>query len=127
LEVRPEDLAYLIYTSGTTGLPKAVMVEHGSLAATHAALSQRFGFGPDDRMPHLARFSFDIALFELLAPLLAGGVCELLGADEVLEPRALLPAVERSTRLHAVPSLMRQIAAAARRRGPGAFSRLRGI
>jgi amino acid adenylation domain-containing protein len=123
----PSDLAYLIYTSGTTGVPKAVLVEHGSLAATLSALVEHFGFNAEDRMPHLARFSFDIALFELLAPLLAGGACELLTNDEVLEPAALLAAVERATRVHAVPSLVRQIAAGARERGSDAFTGLRTV
>jgi len=107
----PADLAYLIYTSGTTGRPKAVEIEHGSLAATLAALLGRFAFGPDDRMPHLAQFSFDISLAELFLPLLTGGVCEILAREEILEPSVLLAAVERATRLHAVPSLLRRIAA----------------
>jgi amino acid adenylation domain-containing protein len=108
---RPQDLAYLIYTSGTTGAPKAVLVEHGSLVHTLDALGAAFGFGPGDRMPHLARFSFDIALFELLAPLLGGGTCEILREEEVLEPERLAAALARATRFHAVPSLMRQIVA----------------
>jgi pristinamycin I synthase-3/4 len=120
--VTPADLAYLIYTSGTTGRPKAVEVEHGSLASTLAALLGRFAFGADDRMPHLAQFSFDISLAELFLPLLAGGVCEILSRDEILEPAALLDAVERSTRLHAVPSLLGRVAAGVRERGAGGFS-----
>ena len=117
-------LAYLLYTSGTTGVPKAVLVEHGSLLFTLDALIARFGFGPGDRMPHLARFSFDIAFFELLAPLLAGGACEILAEDEVLEPERLRAALARSTRVHAVPSLMRQIAALARECPPPALRTL---
>jgi amino acid adenylation domain-containing protein len=124
---RPEHLAYMIYTSGTTGLPKAVMVEHGSLAAVLAAVLDRFGFAPGDRMPHLARFSFDISLFELFAPLLGGGVCEILRQEEILEPVALLGALERATRFHAVPSLMRQVAASARDRGAERFAGLRTL
>ena len=119
-------LAYMIYTSGTTGLPKAVMVEHGSLAAVLAAVLDRFGFGPGDRMPHVSGFSFDISLFELLAPLLGGGACEILGREEILEPAALLPALARATRFHAVPSLMRQVADWARRE-PGRFAGLRTL
>jgi non-ribosomal peptide synthetase component F len=114
---RPEHLAHMIYTSGTTGLPKAVMVEHRSLAAVLAAVGDRFGFGPDDRMPHAASFSFDISLFELLAPLLGGGAVEILGRDDVLEPAVLLAALERATRFHAVPSLMRQVVASVRQAG----------
>jgi amino acid adenylation domain-containing protein/non-ribosomal peptide synthase protein (TIGR01720 family) len=124
---RPEHLAYMIYTSGTTGLPKAVLVEHGSLAAVLDAVAGRFGFAPGDRMPHLARFSFDISLFELFAPLLGGGACEILQQEEVLEPAALLAALERATRFHAVPSLMRQVAASARAAGPERFAGLRTL
>ena len=69
----PGDPAYLIYTSGTTGKPKAVLVEHGGSPATLAAVQEVFSFGPGDRMPCIASFSFDIFLFELLGPLLGGG------------------------------------------------------
>ncbi len=124
---RPEHLAYMIYTSGTTGLPKAVMVEHGSLAAVLDAYLDRFGFAPGDRMLHLSRVSFDISLLELLAPLLAGGSCEMLAEQEVLEPATLLAAVERAAVFFAVPSLMRQIAAAARTAGPERFSGVRQL
>ncbi|HEY0514542.1 MAG TPA: amino acid adenylation domain-containing protein [Thermoanaerobaculia bacterium] len=120
-------LAYMIYTSGTTGLPKAVEVEHGSLAAVLAAMVERFGFGPGDRMPHLARFSFDISLLELFAPLLGGGACEILRQEEILEPAAVLAALARATRFHAVPSLMRQVAAAARLAGAERFAGLRTL
>ncbi|HEY0553540.1 MAG TPA: amino acid adenylation domain-containing protein, partial [Thermoanaerobaculia bacterium] len=124
---RPEHLAYMIYTSGTTGLPKAVMVEHGSLAAVLDAFLGRFPMVQDDRMPHLSPFSFDISILDLFAPLLAGASCEILSQDEVLEPAALLAAVERATFLSAVPSLMRQIAAAAQAAGPERFAGLRSL
>ena len=123
----PEDLAYMIYTSGTTGLPKAVMVEHRSLAAVLAATGDRFGFAPGDRMPHLASFSFDISLFELLAPLLAGGAVEILDREDVLEPAALLAALARATRFHAVPSLMRQVVASVRQAGTDGTERFAGL
>ena len=78
-------------------------------------------------MPHLARFSFDISLFELFAPLLGGGACEILQQEEVLEPAALLAALARATRFHAVPSLMRQVAASARAAGAERFAGLRTL
>jgi amino acid adenylation domain-containing protein len=121
------DLAYMIYTSGTTGLPKAVMVEHGSLAATLAAVVDRFAFAPGDRMPWIARPSFDIALLELFAPLLGGGCCEILSREEVLEPAELAAALARATRFHAVPSLMRQVAATARSEGAARFAGVRTL
>jgi amino acid adenylation domain-containing protein/non-ribosomal peptide synthase protein (TIGR01720 family) len=114
LRVRLDDLAYLIYTSGTTGRPKAVMVEHGNLAHTLATSRRRFGFGPGDRMPHLAPFSFDISLFELLNPLLTGGTSVIVTREHLLDLPRLLGSLERATHLHTVPSLMRQILASLR-------------
>ncbi len=104
-----DDLAYLIYTSGTTGRPKAVAVEHGSLSHTLAATAAVFGFRPADRMPCLAPFSFDIFLFELLGPLLAGGTVVLFPLRPTLDVRALAAAVPECTALHAVPALMREV------------------
>jgi amino acid adenylation domain-containing protein len=121
---RRDQLAYLIYTSGTTGRPKAVMIEHGSLAMVLGTVVDRFAFDSSDRVAHLARFSLDISLVELFAPLLAGGVCEILPEDDILDPAGLLAALERATRAHAVPSLMRRIVAEARERG---LERLAGL
>jgi amino acid adenylation domain-containing protein len=116
---KPEDLAYLIYTSGSTGRPKAVMVEHRQLVNTIMTSREVFDFGAADVVPVLASFSFDISLFELLTPLLAGGRVVVLGAAQVLDVAGLAESLEGMTRLHAVPSLMRQLVEAARARGAG--------
>jgi len=113
---RPGDLAYQIYTSGTTGRPKAVLVEHGNLASTLAAVQETFGFAPGDRMPCIASSSFDIFLFELLGPLLAGGTVVLLPLRPTLDLEQLLDELGTATLLHAVPAVMRQVVELARRR-----------
>ncbi|HEX3128845.1 MAG TPA: amino acid adenylation domain-containing protein [Thermoanaerobaculia bacterium] len=105
----PGDLAYLIYTSGTTGRPKAVQVEHGSLSHTMRAAQEAFGFSATDRIPCLAPFSFDIFLFELLGPLLAGGTSVLFDLRPTLDVPALAASLDRMTLLHAVPALMREV------------------
>ena len=110
------DLAYQIYTSGTTGRPKAVLVEHGNLASTLAAVQETFGFAPGDRMPCIASSSFDIFLFELLGPLLAGGTVVLLPLRPTLDLEQLLDNLGAATLLHAVPAVMRQVVELARRR-----------
>src|SRR5205085_8590380 len=76
--VRADQLAYLIYTSGSTGQPKAVEVEHHNLVNVLCASQARFEFRSDLVMPWIASISFDIALFELLSPLLAGGTSVVL-------------------------------------------------
>jgi non-ribosomal peptide synthetase component F len=93
-----------------------VRVEHGSLAQTLAACRDEIGFHAGDVMAVLAPYSFDIFLFELLSPLLVGGTAVLVPARPVLDVGQVVSLLPGLTRLHAVPSLMRQIVAAARRR-----------
>ncbi|HEY2739634.1 MAG TPA: amino acid adenylation domain-containing protein, partial [Thermoanaerobaculia bacterium] len=124
--VGARDLAYLIYTSGTTGRPKAVMVEHGSLAHTLAAVQEVFGFTATDRMPVLASASFDIFLFEFLAPLLAGGTAVLFDLRPTLDLALLTEELRSSTLLHAVPAVMRQLTARVQSKG-GETTRLRRV
>ena len=124
--VSGRDLAYMIYTSGTTGRPKAVMVEHANLSSTLAAAQAEFGFNAGDVMPCVAPFSFDISLFELLMPVLAGGRAALLTREEVLDLPRLASALEGFTALHTLPSLMRQLVDEARARG-SRYERLRMV
>jgi amino acid adenylation domain-containing protein len=120
-EPRPEDAAYLLYTSGTTGRPKGVVIEQRQLA--HTLRSCRgFGWSTADRMPILAPLTFDISLFELLNPLLAGGTAVLLPREDVLDLERLAGALEEATVVHAVPVLLRELVdhlARADRRLPG--------
>jgi amino acid adenylation domain-containing protein len=112
--VRGEDLAYVIYTSGSTGRPKGVMVSYGNLASVLAACRREHGWNASDVMVCLAPFSFDIFLFELLNPLLAGGTVVLLPLKPAIDLGHLMELLPGLTRLHAVPALLRQIAAVAR-------------
>jgi len=90
------------------------MVEHGSLANLLESGAARLGWTERDRMPCVAPFTFDIFLFELLSPLLAGGTSELVSLRPVLDLDRLMAALEPSTRLHAVPTLLRQVVERAR-------------
>ncbi|MBA3468307.1 MAG: amino acid adenylation domain-containing protein, partial [Herpetosiphonaceae bacterium] len=107
--ILPHNLAYMIYTSGTTGTPKAVMVTHHNLMNVLQASQQAFGFTAADIMPCIAPFSFDIFLFELLNPLLAGGTSVMLTRDQILDLPGLVADLAHMTVIHTVPSLMRQL------------------
>ena len=85
----PGALAYLIYTSGSTGRPKGVGVEQGIAVRHLEATGARFGLGPGDRFSHFVSPSFDIALEEILAPLLSGATVVVHGA-ELWEPEQIL-------------------------------------
>jgi amino acid adenylation domain-containing protein len=112
-DVRPEQLAYVLYTSGSTGKPKGVLVEHRNLVSTLRASQHAFNFRPEDTTACVSAFSFDIFLFELLCPLLAGGRCLLLAGDSVLDAALVRAALKEVTVIHAVPALMRQLVALA--------------
>ncbi|HEY0739781.1 MAG TPA: amino acid adenylation domain-containing protein [Herpetosiphonaceae bacterium] len=108
-DVGSENLAYMIYTSGTTGTPKAVQVEHRNLVNTLLAGQTAFTFAPGTIMPCIASFSFDIAFFELLSPLLLGGTTILMSRQQVLDLPVFARSLPELTTLHTLPSLMRQI------------------
>jgi amino acid adenylation domain-containing protein len=109
IESKPEDLAYIIYTSGSTGQPKGVLVEHRQLTNTLLGSQEAFDFNETDVMPCIASSSFDIFLFELLNPLLAGGCSLLMSSLDVMETSVAINMLDRITSLHAVPGLMRQL------------------
>jgi amino acid adenylation domain-containing protein len=72
------NIAYMIYTSGSTGMPKGVAVEHRGLANTVLNQIERFGIGSNDRVLQWASVSFDLSIWELFVPLLAGGCVALM-------------------------------------------------
>ncbi|SDH31195.1 amino acid adenylation domain-containing protein [Lentzea fradiae] len=101
--VNDSQLAYVLYTSGSTGKPKGVAVTHrGALARIVWA---RTSFTERELAGVLAATSlgFDLSLFELLAPLAAGGAAVL--AENVLE-LPVLPDRARISMVTAVPSSM---------------------
>ncbi|HEU0077931.1 MAG TPA: AMP-binding protein, partial [Longimicrobiaceae bacterium] len=102
-------LAYVIYTSGSTGTPKGVLVEHGSLSNLLHAAREAFDVRAGDVMPSLARFAFDIWLFETILLLTVGATVRLVARERVLDPARLVAEVDDATLLHAVPALMRQL------------------
>ncbi|HEY0604900.1 MAG TPA: amino acid adenylation domain-containing protein, partial [Herpetosiphonaceae bacterium] len=121
-------LAYLIYTSGTTGTPKAVAVEHGQLLQVLHASQTTFGYQERDIQPWIASVAFDIAAFELVNPLIAGGTVVIQTQEQVLDLPQLVADLQGWTLLHAVPSLLREIVAQARQiTTPNAFTGLRRI
>ncbi|MDX3187122.1 amino acid adenylation domain-containing protein [Streptomyces sp. MN03-5084-2B] len=105
--VRPEHPAYVITTSGSTGRPKGVVVPVGALANAIADVVRTCGHAPGDRVLAVAAPTFDIALEELFAPLVAGATLVVADRDTVRDPVALTRLIRdaRITLMDAGPAL----------------------
>ena len=121
--------AFVVYTSGTTGKPKGVVMSHANLVHFVISARDRYGFGPSEVMPAVARFTFSITMFEVLLPLVAGGRLIVLERDHVLDLRRLVRTLQETTAVHVSPSLWRKVLAylKAQAIGPEAFRNLRHV
>ncbi len=103
--------AVTIFTSGSTGRPKAVSVTQGGIATLLDAVRPMLDLGPGDRFVAVSTFAFDIALVELLAPVLAGGRVVIADAEQARDAarqRDLL-ADSGATALQATPAGWRML------------------
>jgi non-ribosomal peptide synthetase component F len=105
-ETTAAHVAYIIYTSGSTGRPKGVAITHRSAVAflTWAGTV----FSPAELAGVLASTSicFDLSVFELFVPLIAGG--KVILADSILQLPALTAAQEVRL-INTVPSAMAEL------------------
>jgi amino acid adenylation domain-containing protein len=99
-------LAYILFTSGSSGAPKGVKIKQGNLLAFFAAALPLLALTANCRVLCCANFCFDIALFELLAPLLCGGTLVLADDSACAAPIELLQLIEQEgvTLVQATPS-----------------------
>ncbi len=103
-----DSLAYLLFTSGSTGDPKGALVTHRGLLNHLLAKIRDLGLSASDRVAQTAPQSFDIHVWQLLAPLLVGAAVEVLPDETVRNPGLLRSEVEGRaiTVLELVPSLI---------------------
>ncbi len=109
--IEPGDLAYVIYTSGSTGRPKGVAVPHGALANFLRSMAERPGLAAGDTLLAVTTLSFDIAMLELLLPLVTGARVVVAAADVVTDGERLAAALDAvgATALQATPSAWRML------------------
>jgi amino acid adenylation domain-containing protein len=107
-------LAYIIFTSGSTGRPKGVGIEHQAVTNLLASFRHTLKLGGGDRFVAVTTLSFDIALLELLLPLVSGADLVIATASETREPDRLRSLIERTaaTAMQATPQTWRLLGSA---------------
>jgi amino acid adenylation domain-containing protein len=111
---RPTDLAYVIYTSGSTGSPKGVEISHRSLMNFLYAMRRQLGVTSDDALLAVTTISFDIAMLELLLPLLVGGRVVLASREQAANAAELILLLRKQniSVMQATPTTWRLLLAA---------------
>ncbi|WP_127784519.1 non-ribosomal peptide synthetase [Rhodococcus sp. X156] len=106
---RPEDPAYVIYTSGSTGNPKGVVVSHRAIVNRLLWMQATYPIDVADRVLQKTPSGFDVSVWELFWPSIAGAVLVLAEPGGHRDPRYLaeLIGAERITTVHFVPSMLR--------------------
>jgi amino acid adenylation domain-containing protein len=101
-------LAYTVFISGPAG-PTGVDITRRALANVLAVGQRDLGLVPGDRFVAVTTAAFDIALLELLLPLLCGTSLVISAAEDTREASRLRSLIERNaaTALHATPHTWR--------------------
>jgi len=106
----PGQLAYVIYTSGSTGVPKGVLCGHGGLVNRLAWMQRAYRLAAGERVLHKTPVSFDVSVWELAWPLMAGGCLVVAEPGRRGDPGYLAGLIEDQAVAvtHFVPSLFHQ-------------------
>lgn len=105
----PEDTAYAIFTSGSTGKPKCAANHHAALLNRLLWMQQAFGLKPGDRVLQKTPYTFDVSVWELFWPLMAGATVVFARPGEHGDSAYLIDVITRRaiTITHFVPSMLR--------------------
>lgn len=106
--VSPVSAAYIIHTSGSTGVPKAATVTAAGLTNHLWQMIEHFSVRASDVVGQTAPATFDISLWQFLAPLMVGGRLRVLDDRQALSPARLREVVveSRTTLMEVVPAVV---------------------
>jgi amino acid adenylation domain-containing protein len=105
---RPDDLAYMIYTSGSTGKPKGVMITHRALHNRIVWMQEQYRLDSTDCVLQKTPIGFDVSVWEIFWPLMAGTRMVLARPEGHKDPYYLARLIQDDciTTLHFVPSML---------------------
>ncbi len=87
--------AYIMYTSGSTGRPKGVIVRESGVLRL-AAADPDIGITARDVVLSTGSPAFDATTYEIWATLINGGSLAFASREEILDPAALVGAIQHS-------------------------------
>ena len=104
-----DDPVYLIYTSGSTGRPKGALNGHAAIVNRLLWMQSRYGLTPGDVVLQKTPYSFDVSVWELFWPLIAGARLVMAAPGGHREPSYLTGVIRRRdvSVMHFVPSMLR--------------------
>jgi malonyl-CoA/methylmalonyl-CoA synthetase len=103
--------ALMLYTSGTTGKPRGVVLSHGAVAATLAALEQAWGWRREDRLVHVLPLHHTHGVIVALLGGLWAGACVHL---QTFEPGRVWDTLAQASVFMGVPPMYRKLLEALR-------------
>ncbi|WP_330261087.1 amino acid adenylation domain-containing protein [Streptomyces sp. NBC_00539] len=117
------DDAYIIFTSGSTGEPKGALLRHDGMLNHIQAKLDALEIRPGDRVSQDAAATFDISVWQMLAPLAAGATAVIYPDAVSQDPSRLLRAVAEDgiTVLEVSPTVLSVFAAELAHYGNDAF------
>jgi surfactin family lipopeptide synthetase A len=109
--IKASDGAYMLYTSGSTGLPKGVIIEQGGMLNHLFSKLEDISLDTDTGLAQTATQNFDVSVWQLMAPLLAGGRVLIIENESVLDINQLIKLLtsESITIVQMVPSYLSQV------------------
>ncbi|MEN4546038.1 amino acid adenylation domain-containing protein [Pantoea agglomerans] len=106
-----QQLAYVIYTSGSTGTPKGVEISHLAAKNTIDDLNRRYPLGNRLRTLAVSALSFDLAVYDIFAPLTVGGAVICIDDESRRDAQRWVALIRQHqvTVLNAVPAIAEMI------------------
>ena len=108
IEIAAENLAYVIYTSGTTGVPNGVIITHGSVANNLIWAQKYLNLATTDVALQKTTFCFDVSVWEIMGPLIAGARLVIMPKDDYRDISKLRQIIKtrQITTAHFIPTML---------------------
>jgi amino acid adenylation domain-containing protein len=104
----PESAAYVIYTSGSTGTPKGVILSHKGIVNRLLWMQETYDLNSRDCVLQKTPFTFDVSVWEIFWPLLAGSKLFLAEPKMHRDPRYIVKTIREQniSIVHFVPPML---------------------